>query len=46
LIEVEFLSHETALESVKLSNANGTAIKSAFSENAANDIFANIRNQQ
>jgi len=46
LIEVEFLSHETDLESVKLSNATGTAIKSAFSENAANDIFTNIRNQQ
>jgi N-acetylmuramoyl-L-alanine amidase len=46
LVEVEFLCNETALNSVKLSNASGTAIQNAFSESVANDIFDNIRDQE
>ncbi len=45
LIEVEFLSNATALESVKLTNPSGTAIRDAFGENVANDIFNDIQNQ-
>jgi N-acetylmuramoyl-L-alanine amidase len=45
LIEVEFLTHETALNSVKLSSATGTAIKDAFADRAATAIFNNILNQ-
>jgi N-acetylmuramoyl-L-alanine amidase len=46
LIEVEFLSNATALETIKLSNPSGVAIKDAFAENGATDVFNNIRNQQ
>jgi len=46
LIEVEFLSNEAALNSVNLANATGTAIKDHFAENAANDVFNNLSNQQ
>jgi N-acetylmuramoyl-L-alanine amidase len=45
IIEVEFLSHETALESVKLSNATGTAIKTKFAADVSTDIYNNILNQ-
>lgn len=45
LIEVEFLTNATALDSVKLSGAKGGAIKVAFAENAAARIFNNILNQ-
>jgi len=45
LIEVEFLSNATALETIKLSNASGAAVKDAFAENGATDIFNNIREQ-
>lgn len=46
LIEVEFLSNATALETINLSNASGVAIKEQFAENGAADIFNHIRNQQ
>jgi N-acetylmuramoyl-L-alanine amidase len=46
LIEVEFLSNATALETIKLSNPSGVAIKDAFAENGATDVFNNILNQQ
>ena len=45
LIEVEFLSNETALDSVKLSGSTGETIKDAFAKDAATDIFDNILNQ-
>jgi N-acetylmuramoyl-L-alanine amidase len=45
IIEVEFLSHETALETVKLSNATGTAIKTKFAADVSTDIYNNILNQ-
>jgi N-acetylmuramoyl-L-alanine amidase len=45
IIEVEFLSHETALESVKLSNATGTAIKTKFAADVSTDIYNNILKQ-
>ncbi|MBB5353743.1 N-acetylmuramoyl-L-alanine amidase [Haloferula luteola] len=45
LIEVEFLSNETALNSVKFSGSTGETIKEAFAEDAAADIFNNILNQ-
>jgi N-acetylmuramoyl-L-alanine amidase len=45
IIEVEFLSHETALESVKLSNATGTAIKTKFAADVSTDLYNNILNQ-
>jgi N-acetylmuramoyl-L-alanine amidase len=45
LIEVEFLSHPTALETVRLSNPSGVAIKQKFADDVAVDIFNNIRNQ-
>ena len=45
LIEVEFLTNATALDSLKLSGGKGGAIKDAFAENAAADIFNNILNQ-
>jgi N-acetylmuramoyl-L-alanine amidase len=45
LIEVEFLTNATALDSVKLSGTTGGAIKDDFAENAATDIFTNILNQ-
>ncbi|MGB3119983.1 MAG: N-acetylmuramoyl-L-alanine amidase, partial [Verrucomicrobiales bacterium] len=44
-IEVEFLSHETALGSVKLSNAKGKAIKTKFAADVSTDIYNNILNQ-
>ena len=43
LIEVEFLSNTTALETIKLSTVSGVAIKEAFAENGAIEIFNNIR---
>jgi N-acetylmuramoyl-L-alanine amidase len=45
IIEVEFLSHETALESVKLSNATGQAIRTKFAADVSNDIYNDILNQ-
>ncbi len=45
IVEVEFLSHETALESVKLPNARGTAIKTNFASDVSIDIYNNILNQ-
>lgn len=45
LIEVEFLSHETALNTVKLSEDSGETIKNTFAESAAEDIFNNIQDQ-
>ncbi len=45
LIEVEFLSHPTALETVKLSNPSGVAIKQKFADDVSVDIFNNIRDQ-
>ena len=45
LIEVEFLSNETALDSVKLSGSTGETIKNSFAEAAATDIFNNVLNQ-
>jgi N-acetylmuramoyl-L-alanine amidase len=45
IVEVEFLSHETALESVKLPNAKGTAIKTNFASDVSIDIYNNILNQ-
>ena len=45
IIEVEFLSHETALETVKLSNATGAAIKTKFAADVSTDIYNNILNQ-
>ena len=45
LIEVEFLSHPTALETVNLSNPSGVAIKQKFADDVSVDIFNNIRNQ-
>lgn len=45
IIEVEFLSHAKALESVKLSNATGVAIKTKFAADVSAEIFANILNQ-
>ena len=45
IVEVEFLSNETALESVKLSNAKGTAIKTKFATDISTDIYNNILNQ-
>ena len=44
IIEVEFLSHGTALETVKLSNPTGTAIKGKFATDVSTDIYNNIRN--
>jgi hypothetical protein len=45
LIELEFLSNATALETIKLTNPSGTTIKNTFAENGVIDIFNNIRNQ-
>ena len=45
IIEVEFLSHETALETVKLSNATGAAIKTKFASDVSSDIYDNIYSQ-
>lgn len=45
LIEVEFLTNPTALDSVKLTGIKGTAIRDIFAQMAANDIFNNILNQ-
>ena len=45
IIEVEFLSHETALETVKLSNATGAAIKTKFAADVSTDIYTNILSQ-
>lgn len=45
IIEVEFLSHETALESVRLPNPTGTAIKTKFAADVSTDIYNNILNQ-
>jgi N-acetylmuramoyl-L-alanine amidase len=45
IIEVEFLSHEIALETVKLLSATGEAIKNKFAADVANNIFNNILNQ-
>ena len=45
LVEVEFLSNETAMGSVRLPGGTGTAIMDAFSMGGANDIFSNILNQ-
>jgi len=45
LIEVEFLSHPTALETVNLSNPSGVAIKQKFADDVSLGIFNNIRNQ-
>jgi hypothetical protein len=46
LIEVEFISNETALNSVKLPGAKGVSIKDTFSESAADDIYNNILEQE
>ncbi len=45
LVEVEFLSNEAALDSVKLSTESGVAIKRAFGQSVAQDIFNHILNQ-
>jgi hypothetical protein len=45
IVEVEFLSHVTALESVKLSNTKGKAIKTKFATDISTDIYNNILNQ-
>ena len=45
LVEVEFLSNETALNSVKLPGETGEKIKNAFAKSSAADIFNNIINQ-
>ena len=45
IIEAEFLSHTIALETVKLSNATGTAIKTKFAADVSTDIYNNILNQ-
>nr|WP_246418258.1 N-acetylmuramoyl-L-alanine amidase [Haloferula luteola] len=45
IVEVEFLSHETALETVKLSNATGAVIQAKFAADVSTDIYNNILNQ-
>ncbi len=45
LAEVEFLSNQAALNSVNPSNESGAAIKNAFGQSVARDIFYNILNQ-
>ncbi len=46
IIEVEFLTHATALESVKLSTDRGKAIKTKFAKDVADVIYGNVINQQ
>jgi len=45
IIEVEFLSHAKALESVKLSSASGKAIKTKFAADVSIKLYNNILNQ-
>ncbi len=45
LVEVEFLSNRDALNSVKLSTESGVAIKNAFGQSVAQDIFNHILTQ-
>ncbi len=45
IIEVEFLTHATALESVKLSTDSGKAIKAKFAKDVADVIYRNARTQ-
>jgi N-acetylmuramoyl-L-alanine amidase len=45
LIEVEFLSNEAALNSIRLPSISGDAIRDAFAESVSADIFNDILNQ-
>ncbi|MEZ5324999.1 MAG: N-acetylmuramoyl-L-alanine amidase [Verrucomicrobiales bacterium] len=45
IIEVEFVSNATALESVRLSTAAGMEIKTKVATSVATDIFNNIRDE-
>jgi N-acetylmuramoyl-L-alanine amidase len=45
LIEVEFLSHATALQTVRIPGVKGEAIKNAFAVGVADDIYIDILTQ-
>jgi len=45
LLEVEFLSNESALNTVKIPGASGEAIRDSFAQGAATNVYGDILNQ-
>jgi N-acetylmuramoyl-L-alanine amidase len=46
IIEVEFITHPTALKTVRLTNPTGAAVKAKFAADVSTVIYNNIRNHQ
>ncbi|OYW70440.1 MAG: hypothetical protein B7Z37_30700, partial [Verrucomicrobia bacterium 12-59-8] len=46
IIEVEFITHPTALETVRLTNPTGAAVKAKFAADVSTVIYNNILNHQ
>jgi N-acetylmuramoyl-L-alanine amidase len=46
IIEVEFITHPTALETVRLTNSTGDAVKTKFAADVSTVIYNNILNHQ
>lgn len=46
IIEVEFITHPTALETVRLTTATGAAVKEKFATDVSTVIYTNIRDHQ